>query len=77
MSVCNNKFCLTSTSECLSGFFVDKLKFMTYKLCSDSCSTSKGLAVGGLVRGRGVCIWVFNNIVPKHTRLWQLDFEAL
>ncbi|KRX25993.1 WD repeat-containing protein 75, partial [Trichinella nelsoni] len=44
------------------------LKFMTYKLCSDSCSTSKGLAVGGLVRGRGVCIWVFNNIV----RSWGL-----
>ncbi|XP_003369465.1 conserved hypothetical protein [Trichinella spiralis] len=56
-------FCLTTTSECLSGFFVDKLKFMTYKLYSDCCSTCKQLAVGCLVRGRGVCIWVFDNVV--------------
>ncbi|KRZ93290.1 WD repeat-containing protein 75 [Trichinella sp. T8] len=57
-----NEFCLNATSEYLSGFFVDKMKFMTYKLYSD-CSKCKQLAVGCLVRGRGVCIWVFDRRV--------------
>ncbi|OUC40884.1 hypothetical protein D917_03747 [Trichinella nativa] len=72
-----NEFCLNATSEYLSGFFVDKMKFMTYKLHSDCCSKCKQLAVGCLVRGRGVCIWVFDNVVGSWCMGTTISYRKL
>ncbi|KRZ73704.1 WD repeat-containing protein 75 [Trichinella papuae] len=76
-SLAKQNFRLFASAETLHDLFVDKLKFITYMLSSDSCPSSKQLAVGCLIRGRGVCIWVFDSNSSKWYLATTINYRKL
>ncbi|KRZ45156.1 WD repeat-containing protein 75 [Trichinella pseudospiralis] len=76
-SLAKQNFQLFASAETLHDLFVDKLKFITCILNSGSCPSNRQLAVGGLIRGRGVCIWMFDNNNDRWSLATTINYRKL